>query len=47
MSRKKFNKVQLNYTAWANEYQYKFQYDKNGDGTLEEVEVGISYPVVE
>lgn len=47
MSRKKFNKVQLNYTAWTNEYQYKFQYDKNGDGTLEEVEVGISYPVVE
>lgn len=40
ITRKKYNKIQLNYTAWTNEYNYTFKYD--GDKTtvgLTEVEV--------
>ena len=45
--RSKFSKWQLNYTAWTNEYEYSFMYDKNGDNKLEDISVDIHYPDVE
>ena len=35
IERSKFSKLQLNYTAWVNEYNYKVKYDMNHDGVLE------------
>lgn len=40
--RTKYSKFQLNYTAWTNEYNYKFKYDFNNN-LLENVTVGLSY----
>ena len=38
VTRIKFNKIQLNFTAWVNEYDYSFQYDSDNDGILEDME---------
>lgn len=46
VTRKKFNKVQLNYTAWTNEYNYTFKYDSDGDGKTEKTTVGVVVPNV-
>lgn len=46
VTRKKFNKVQLNYTAWANEYSYKFEYDYDNNGTKDSITVEVSVPVI-
>ena len=46
VTRSKFSKWQLNFTAWTNEYEYTFKYDTNNDGVMEELEVGLSYPNV-
>lgn len=41
VTRSKFNKVQLNYTAWTNEYEYEFTYDHDNDGVDEKATVAI------
>ena len=46
VTRSKFSKVQLNYVAWANEYEYTFKYDANNDGVKETLKVGLHYPKV-
>lgn len=46
VTRSKFSKWQFNYVAWTNEYEYTFKYDTNGDGTMEELDIGINYPNV-
>ena len=42
VTRIKFNKVQWNFTAWVNEYDYSFQYDSDDDGILEDMESDLS-----
>ena len=39
--RTKYNKIQLNFTAWTNEYQYKIQYDQDNNGEMEEVKLTV------
>lgn len=46
VTRTKYSKFALSYTAWTNEYNYKFKYDTNDNGTVEDIQVGISYPKV-
>lgn len=46
VTRTKYSKFQLNYTAWVNEYNYTFKYDKDDDGEAEDITVSISYPDV-
>ena len=46
VTRSKFNKFQLNFTAWTNEYEYTFKYDTDNDGVMEELDVGLNYPNV-
>lgn len=46
VTRSKFSKWQLNFTAWTNEYEYKFKYDTDNDGVAEELGVQLHYPNV-
>lgn len=46
VTRSKFSKWQLNFTAWTNEYEYTFKYDTDNDGVMEELDVVLSYPNV-
>ncbi len=46
VTRSKFSKWQLNFTAWTNEYEYTFKYDTDNDGVMEELDVGLNYPNV-
>lgn len=46
VTRSKYSKFALNYTAWTNEYNYEFKYDTNNDGTAEDISVQISYPEI-
>lgn len=47
VTRSKFNKIQLNYTAWVNEYNYTFSYDSDNDGKEEKTTVQLSIPTIE
>ncbi len=47
VSRSKYNKIALDYTAWVNEYKYTFYYDSNNDGEAEKMDVSICYPTIE
>ena len=46
VTRSKYSKFALNYTAWTNEYSYKFKYDMENDGTMDKISVQISYPEI-
>lgn len=46
VSRSKYNKIALDYSAWTNQYQYKFMYDLDNDGTKDEISVRISSPYI-
>lgn len=46
MTRSKYSKFQLDYTAWVNEFDYKFMYDLDNDGTQDKVSVKISSPYI-
>ncbi len=46
VTRSKYNKIQLDYTAWTNEYSYKFMYDTDNDGTKEKISVELNYPII-
>ena len=47
VSRSKYNKFVLDYTAWVNEYEYTFYYDANNDGKAEKTDLQIRYPNIE
>lgn len=47
VTRSKYNKIQLDYTAWVNEYDYTFTYDSNNDGVEEKTTVKLSNPTIE
>lgn len=47
VTRNKYSKIALDYTAWTNEYNYKFKYDTNNDGTAEDISVQLSYPTID
>lgn len=47
VTRSKFNKIQLDYTAWVNEYNYTFAYDSDNDGKTEDTSVQLSAPTIE
>ena len=47
MQRSKMNKIQLSWTAWTNDYSYTFKYDRDNDGTLDEISVQLSEPEIE
>lgn len=47
ITRSKYSKWQLNYTAWTNEYDYTFKYDRDNDGILDEIDLILCYPNVE
>ena len=47
MLRSKLSKVQLDYSAWINEYNYTFTYDSDDDGIEEKTTVVLSNPTVE
>ena len=44
--RKKYSKWQLNIVAWTNEYEYTFNYDIDGNGIVEDVNVVLTYPKI-
>lgn len=46
VTRSKYSKFVLDYTAWTNEYNYEFKYDMDDDGTMEDISVRISYPEI-
>lgn len=46
VTRKKYNKVQLNYTAWTNEYNYTFLYDSDNDGKKEDTTVTVRNVII-
>jgi len=47
VTRSKYSKWQFDITAWTNEYEYSFKYDKNNDGILEEINTfQLAYPNV-
>ena len=43
VTRSKFSKWAFSVTAWTNEYQYSFKYDYDDDGTLDDINVDLSY----
>lgn len=47
ITRTKFNKIQLNATAWSNEYEYKFLYDNNDNGEITDTTLQMSFPDIE
>ncbi len=46
VTRNKYSKFALDYTAWTNKYNYKFKYDKDNNGILEDVSIDLSYPEI-
>lgn len=47
VTRTKFNKIQLNFTAWTNEYKYDFIYDKdNKPETDNKIGLGLLFPKI-
>lgn len=46
VTRSKYSKWSFSFVAWTNEYDYKFKYDKNGDGIAEDASVDLRYPEV-
>ena len=43
VTRSKFSKYAIGITAWTNEYQYSFKYDKDNDGNLDDIKLDLSY----
>ena len=43
VTRNKYSKFALDYTAWTNEYNYKFKYDKDNDGIAEDISVSLDH----
>ena len=43
VTRSKFSQWAFGITAWTNDYQYSFKYDKDNDGTLDDIKMDLSY----
>ncbi len=47
MTRNKYSKLALDFTAWTNDYHYDFTYDKDNDGTEDDISLDLSYIDIE
>ncbi len=47
VTRNKFSKFTIDYTAWVNEYNYTFTYGEDKNGNPKEVSLEIEQPIIE